>query len=203
MAGALAGSGKPLVVTSGTALLAPGRIGTQNDAPSPESPGYFRAPSERVLEAADRGVRVSVVRLPPKVHGAGDRGFVPMLIDLVRRTGFAAVPGDGANRWPAVHRLDAARLFRLALEHAAPGSRLHGVAEEGIPMRAIAEAIGAGLGVPVRSPAEAAAQAHFGWLAGFVAIHNPSSGALTRERLAWRPRQAGLLADMRQGGYFA
>jgi nucleoside-diphosphate-sugar epimerase len=144
-----------------------------------------------------------VVRLPPTVHGAGDHGFVPALIGLARRAGFAAYISDGANRWPAVHRLDAARLFRLALERAAPGTRLHGVAEEGVPMRAIAEAIGEGLGVPVRGVTEDEAVVHFGWMARFIALDNPTSSATTRATLGWEPREMELLTDMRQSGYFA
>lgn len=202
MASALEGSGKPLVVTSGTAVLTPGRVGTEKDAPAPEGLGRIRAMSEAVLAAADRGVRVSAVRLPPSVHGAGDHAFVPALIAIARRTGVSAFLGDGANRWPAVHRLDAARLFRLALEQAAPGSRLHGAAEEGIPVRAIAETIGQGLGIPVRSLGEADAAAHFDWLASFVALDNPTSSALTRDTLGWRPQEADLLTDMRESGYF-
>jgi nucleoside-diphosphate-sugar epimerase len=201
LAGALEGSGKPFVVTSGTALLAPGRNATEEDAPV--SAATPRAASEAtVLAAAGRGVRGSIVRLPPSVHGTGDHGFVPMLIDLARRTGISAFVGDGANRWPAVHRLDAARLFRLALEKAAPGTRLHGVAEEGVPMRAIAQAIGAGLGVPVRGLAEDQALKHFDWFARFVAIDNPTSSAVTRNSLGWRPQEPELLTDMRDGGYF-
>jgi nucleoside-diphosphate-sugar epimerase len=200
LADALEGSGKPLVITSGTALLAAGHTCTEQDMPPP---GAYRAASEEAtLAAAGRGVRGSVVRLPPSVHGAGDHGFVPMLIDIARRTGVAAFIGDGANRWPAVHRLDAARLFRLALEHAAPGTRLHGVAEGGIPMRAIAEAIGAGLGVPARGMTEAAAATHFAWMARFVGIDNPSSSALTRSLLGWRPQGPELLTDVRDSGYF-
>jgi nucleoside-diphosphate-sugar epimerase len=126
-----------------------------------------------------------------------------MLIDIARRKGISAFVGDGANRWPAVHRLDAARLFRLALEKAAPGTRLHGVAEEGVPMRAIAEVIGERLGVPVRSLAEDEAQAHFDWFARFVAIDNPTSSALTREALGWSPKESGLLMDMKESGYFS
>jgi nucleoside-diphosphate-sugar epimerase len=202
LAGALEDSGKPLVITSGTALLAPGRTGTEQDAP--RSANTPRAASEEtVLAAANRGVRASVVRLPPTVHGAGDHGFVPRLIDIARRTGVAAFVGDGSNRWPAVHRLDAARLFRLALEKAAPGARLHGVAEEGIAMRAIAETIGAGLGVPVRSLAKDEAPTHFDWLAHFVAIDNPTSSAVTRKALAWSPKELGLLTDMKESGYFS
>ncbi len=128
---------------------------------------------------------------------------MPALIDIARRTGVAAFVGDGANRWPAVHRLDAARLFRLALEKAAPGSRLHGAAEEGIPMREIAETIGEGLGVPVRGIAAEEVTAHFDWLAFVVPIDNPTSSAITRDTLGWRPAEAGLLVDMRESGYFA
>ena len=202
MAGALEGSGKPFVVTSGTALLAPGRIGTEEDAPG--SAATPRAASEAaVLAAASRGVRASIVRLSPTVHGAGDHGFVHMLIGIARRTGISAFVGDGANRWPAVHRLDAARLFRLALEKAAPGARLHGVAEEGVPMRSIAQAIGTGLGVPVRGLAEDEARTHFDWFARFVAIDNPTSSALTRSALAWRPLEPELLTDIRESGYFS
>jgi nucleoside-diphosphate-sugar epimerase len=199
MAEAMEGTGKPLVVTSGTAVLPPGRIGVENDPPTAQT----RAVSELVLVAADRGVRVSAVRLAPSVHGEGDRAFVPALIDVARTAGVSAYIGDGMNRWPAVHRLDAARLFRLAVEAAAPGARLHGAAEEGITVRSIAETIGEGLGVPVRSiPAEDAA-AHFGWMAGFVGLDSPASSAITRETLGWHPVQPGLLADMRESGYFA
>jgi nucleoside-diphosphate-sugar epimerase len=160
-------------VTSGTALLEPGRMGTEEDAPA--SAATPRAASEAtVLAASGRGVR-----------------------------GVSAFVGDGANRWPAVHRLDAARLYRLALEKAVPGARLHGVAEEGVPMRAIAEAIGKGLGVPVRGLAEDEARKHFDWFARFVAIDNPSSSALTRQALGWRPQEPALLTDMRDSGYFS
>jgi nucleoside-diphosphate-sugar epimerase len=204
LAGALEGAGKPFVSTSGTALLTPGRIGTEEDAPASASVAGPRAASEViVLAAADRGVRTSVVRLPPSVHGAGDHAFVPALIEVARRTGVSAYVADGANRWPAVHRLDAARLFRLALESAPPGRPLHGVAEEGVTMRAIAEVIGEKLGVPVRSLSEEASHAHFDWLARFVAIDNPTSSTLTRNMLGWRPQGPELLTDMREGGYFA
>ncbi len=203
MAGALEGSGKPLVATSGTTVLAPGRVGTEADAPAPDGPGRPRAASEVGLAFADRGVRASVVRLAPSVHGRGDRAFVPALVEVARRTGVSGHVGDGANRWPAVHRLDAARLFRLALEKAAPGTRLHGAAEAGIPMREIAETIGQGLGVPVRNIAQNEAAAHFDWLAMFVTIDNPTSSALTRDTLGWRPQEAGLLADMQESGYFS
>lgn len=204
MTRALEGTGKPFIGTCGTALLAGGRLGTEADAPTPGTAGHMRAASEaKVLAAAAIGVRSSVVRLPPSVHGAGDHGFVPMLIDIARRTGFAAYIGDGANRWPAVHRPDAARLYRLAVEGAKPGSRLHGVAEQGVPMREIAEAIGRGLGLPVRSLTPDEARAHFGWMAGFVAIDNPSSSEVTRQALGWQPSGPGLLEDLRDSGYFS
>ncbi len=203
LTGALERSGKPFVLTSGTALLAPGRTGTEEDSPAPGSAAGLRAAAEATaLATADRGVRASVVRLPPSVHGIGDHGFVPALIDIARRAGVSAFIDDGANRWPAVHRLDASRLYRLALEHAAPGSRLHAVAEEGIAMRAIAEAIGAGLGVPVRSLAKAEAGTHFDWLATFAAIDNPTASVLTRKALGWNPKEPGLLEDMKNNGYF-
>ncbi|HEY1851627.1 MAG TPA: SDR family oxidoreductase [Candidatus Binataceae bacterium] len=203
LTGALEGSGKPFVLTSGTALLAPGRVGKETDAPAPGSAASLRAAAEATtLAAAGRGVRACVMRLPPSVHGAGDHGFVPALIDIARRTGVAAFIGDGANRWPTVHRLDAVRLYRLALEHAAPGARLHAVAEEGVPLSAIAEAIGTGLGVPVRSITKSEAPAHFDWMAAFVGIDNPTSSAVTREALGWSAKEPGLLADMKEGGYF-
>lgn len=204
MARALEGSNKPLVITSGTTILAPGRVGTEEDPALPDSPSGVRALSEEVaLAAAARGVRSVVVRLPPSVHGPGEHGFVPALIDVARRTGVSSFVGDGANRWPAVHRLDAARLFRLALEQAAPGTRLHGAAEDGIPMREIAEAIGEGLGVPVRGIGADEAAAHFDWLAFVVPIDNPTSSAITRATVGWRPEEAGLLADVRESGYFS
>lgn len=204
LAGALEGSGKPFVSTSVTTLLAPGHTGTEDDGPMPGNTLGTRAASEKTaLEAAGRGVRASVVRLPPTVHGVGDHGFVPALIDIARRTGVSAFIDDGANRWPAVHRLDTARLFRLALEHALPGARLHAVAEEGVTLRAIAEAIGVGLGVPLLSLAKDEARTHFDWLARFVAIDNPTSSALTRNSLGWRPQEPELLTDMRDSGYFS
>lgn len=199
MAAAMEGTGKPLVVTSGTAVLAPGRVGVETDAPTAQT----RAVSELVLDAADRGVRVSAVRLAPSVHGAGDHAFVPALIDIARKTGVSAYVGDGANRWPAVHRLDAATLFRLALEKAAPGARLHGAAEEGITVRSIAETIGEGLGLPVRSVTTDEALGQFGWLAGFIGLDAPASSAITRSTLGWDPKHPDLLTDMQLNGYFA
>ena len=199
MAAALEGSGKPFVVTSGTAMLLGGRTGTEEDA----APAAHRGIAEAAtLAAADRGVRASVVRLAPTVHGAGNHGFVPMLIDLARKKGVAAYIGRGENRWPAVHRLDAARLYRLALENGKPGARFHGVGEEGVAMRTITETIGAGLGLPVRALTGDEAQKHFDWFAMFVGLDNPTSSAITRKALGWEPREVELLKDMKENGYF-
>lgn len=204
IAEALHGSNKPFVSTSGTALLAPGKTGTEADLPAPGSASAPRAGAETiVLDSAKRGVRSSVVRLPPSVHGKGDHAFVPALVDVARRTGVSAYVGEGANRWPAVHRLDAARLFRLALEKAPPGTTLHGVAEEGITLRTIAEAIGAGLGLPVQSVSAEAGAEHFGWLAYFIGIDNPTSSAITRSTMGWSPQGPDLLNDMKENGYFS
>ncbi|MEJ0067061.1 MAG: SDR family oxidoreductase [Caulobacteraceae bacterium] len=195
MAGALEGSSKPMVIASGTLMVAHASPATEDVAPL--DPHAGRAASETIVLTA-QGVRGSVVRLPPTVHGAGDHGFVPRMIELARAKGVAAYVGEGANRWPAVHRLDAARVFRLGLEKAAPGSRLHAVAEEGVPTRQIAEAIGAGLGVPVRSVPAEEAPAYLDFLAGFFAMDGLATSAITRETLGWRPEGPELLADMRE-----
>lgn len=203
MGHALSGSNKPLVITSGTLVVAPGQLATESQLAQPDSPAGGRAPSEHALAAASQaGVRGVAVRLPPSVHGEGDKGFVPALIEVARRTGVAAYVGDGANRWPAVHRLDAARLFRLALEKAPVGA-LHGAAEDGIPMRDLAEAIGEGLDLPVRGISANEAAAHFDWLAMFVGIDNPASSDFTRDAVEWQPREKGLIADLRDGGYLS
>jgi nucleoside-diphosphate-sugar epimerase len=154
------------------------------------------------VAAAAHGARVSVVRLPATVHGDGDHGFVPLLIGIAREKGAAAYIGDGGNCWPAVHRLDAARLYRLALEKGRAGARYHGVAEEGVPMRDIAAVIGRRLGVPVvaKTPAEAAE--HFGWFAHFAALDNPASSQRTRDGLGWQPQEPGLIADLDRPRYF-
>ena len=197
---ALKGSNKPMVIASGTMMVSHGRPATETDAPpSVQAP---RAASEHMVLTTP-GLRGAVVRLPPTVHGAGDHGFVPRLVTFAREKGVSPYIGDGANRWPAVHRLDAARVFQLALEKAAPGSALHAVAEEGVPMRAIAEAIGEGLGVPVRSVTQDEAPAHFDFLAMFVGVDNPVSSAITRQSLGWSPTGPELLADMRENGYFS
>ncbi len=199
LGGALAGSDRPFVVTSGLAGFGLGRAMTEDDAASPDSPRF----SERAaLEFASRGVRVSVLRLPPSVHGEGDHGFVPRLIDIAREKGVAAYPGDGSNRWPAVHRFDAARLFRLALESAPAGARLHAIGDEGIPTREIAGAIGRHLGLPVTSVAPETAADHFGWLGVFFSLDVPASSAFTRELMGWQPTHQGLLDDLNEGHYF-
>ena len=200
---ALANSDKVFVGTSGTMLLAPGRPGTEDDAADPHSAASFRVASEQAaLAMAERGVRASVVRPAPSVHGEGDKGFVPMLIRLARDTGMSAYVGDGRNRWPAVHRLDAARLFRLALERGAAGARFHAVGDEGIAFREIAGVIGRRLDVPVMSKSPEEAADHFGPLHFVVSADNPASNARTRERLGWNPDQPGLMADLDGSHYF-
>jgi len=202
---ALAGSGKPFVAPSGTLTLwsggITGRLGTEDDIVE----GGPLAESENATAAlAGRGIRASVVRPAPVVHSALDtQGFIPTLIAIARNKGVAGYIGDGANRWPAVHTLDVARLFRLALESAPAGARLHGVAEEGVPFREIAAAIGRNLGVPTASIAPEDAAGHFGFLSMFAGADNPTSSALTRQRLGWEPTGPGLIADLDAGHYFA
>ena len=198
---ALAGSDRPFLITSGLAGHALDRPVTEEDAAIPDS--MPRAPSEGLaLGMAARGVRAGVVRLAPSVHGAGDYGFVPMLINIAREKGVSAYIGDGSNRWPGVHRFDAASLYRLALEKGAAGWRYHGVADEGVPTREIAEVIGRRLDLPVKSVSAGEAQGHFGWIARFFSMHLTASSALTQERLDWHPTQPGLLADLDQDHYF-
>lgn len=202
MGEALAGSDRPLVVTAGAMFLASGRPATEEDEVDPGTHALPRKSEQAALAFVERGVRVSVVRLPPSVHGAGDHGFVPRLIEIAREKGVSAYPGDGSNRWPAVHRIDAARLFRLALEAAPAGSRLHGIDDEGVPVRDIAEVIGRHLNVPVTSVPREEAGDHFGWLGTVFAADAPASSALTRELLGWQPTQQELLADLEAGHYF-
>ena len=200
---ALAGSGKRFVGTSGTMVLTPGRLGTEDDDADPRSAASFRVPSEELaLSLAGRGVRASVVRPAPTVHGDGDHGFVAQLVRIAREKGSSAYVGDGANRWPAVHRLDAARLFTLAAEQGGSGARYHAVGEDGVAFRSIATAIGKGLGVPCVSLTPAQAAEHFGRLAFLIGIDNPASHALTTERLVWRPVHTDLLTDLAGHGYF-
>jgi nucleoside-diphosphate-sugar epimerase len=197
---ALAGSNRPLIVTSGTLLgQRQGSLATEEDAPNPSFP---RKSEAAVLALAARGVRATVLRLSPSVHGDGDHGFVPNLIGIAREKGVSAYVGDGLNRWPAVHRLDAAHLYRLVLEKGTAGATFHGVADEGVPTREIAEVIGRHLNVPVVSKSGEEAASHFGWIGHFFGIDAPASSALTRERLGWRPVQLGLIADLNAGNYF-
>jgi nucleoside-diphosphate-sugar epimerase len=207
---ALAGSDRPLVIASGTLGLAPGRLATEEDGHGPDAtvaamgsgPQTRRATAELVLSFASRGVRSSVMRLPPTNHGDGDDGFVAALVGIARDKGVSGYIADGSNRWPAVHRLDSARLFRLALEDAPAGSTLHAVADEGVPIRDIAEVIGRHLNLPLVSISPEQADEHFTWLAGFIGADSPASSARTRELLGWQPTHPGLIDDLDQGHYF-
>jgi nucleoside-diphosphate-sugar epimerase len=197
---ALAGSGRPLVVASGLVHVA-GRPATEEDD-APDNPAYPRVSEPVALSLAGRGVRVCVVRLPPSVHGAGDHGFIPALIGIARAKGRSAYVGDGSNHWAAVHRLDAAQLFRLALEGAPAGACLHGVDDEGVLFSDIAEVIGRHLNLPVTGLAPAAAQDHFDLFALFASMDITASSALTRKQLGWEPTHPALLADLEEGHYF-
>ncbi|HVB85491.1 MAG TPA: SDR family oxidoreductase [Candidatus Dormibacteraeota bacterium] len=194
----LAGSDRPLIVTSGTGMAGhmPGRLATEEDEPYTGSGAVPRVASELAASSmAGRGVRVSVVRLP-QVHNPEKQGLVTYAITVAREKGVSAYVGDGANRWPAVHRLDAAHLYRLVLEKGTAGARYHGVAEEGVPMREIAEAIGRRVGVPVVSMSAEKAAKHFGWLAPFAAMDNVASSERTRKLLGWEPKGPSLIADI-------
>jgi nucleoside-diphosphate-sugar epimerase len=200
---ALAGSDRPLVVTTGTGVLHPGRPVIEDDRHDPSTPGHPRRENESVaLGLAERGVRVSIVRPAPSVHGEGDHGFVARLVEIARERGASGYVGDGANRWAAVHRLDAARLYRLALEQAPAGSVYHAVGDEGVATRDIADAIARHLSLPLVSVDSDDAAEHFGWLGAFFSWDAPASNALTRERLGWEPTHQGLLADLEEGFYF-
>jgi nucleoside-diphosphate-sugar epimerase len=199
---ALAGSDRPLIVTSGTGMLTPGKVATEGMSAPPVSPSWPRASEEAAVQVGSRGVRASVVRLPPSVHGEGDHGFIPMLIGFAREKGVSAYVGDGLNRWPAVHRLDAAVVYRLALGKNTAGVRYHAVAESEIPFREIASVIGRRLNLPVVGKTQEEANEHFGWFARFAAGDLPASSEWTRERLGWQPKQPGLLADVDQPYYF-
>jgi nucleoside-diphosphate-sugar epimerase len=206
---ALAGSDRPFLIASGTGV-APGRVSTERDGHDPGPAGTppvggmetRQATAELVLSLASRGVRSSVVRLPPTNHGEGDNGFVAALVGIARDKGVSGYIGDGSNRWPAVHRLDSAHLFRLALEKAPAGSTLNAVADEGVPIRAIADVIGRHLALPVAAISPEDAGEHFGWLAPFLAGDIPASSALTRELLGWQPTHPGLIDDLDKGHYF-
>lgn len=207
---ALAGSDRPLIIASGTHGLATGRLSTEDDGhePSPEvsamgvGPRTRQATAEFVLSLVDRGVRSSVVRLPPTAHGKGDTGFVATLVTIARATGVSGYIGDGSNRWPAVHRLDAAHLFRLAVEKAPAGSTLHAVTDEGVPISDIAAVFARHLDLPLVAISVEEAAEHFTWLSGFLGLDSPASSTVTRELMGWQPTHIGLIDDLDQGHYF-
>jgi nucleoside-diphosphate-sugar epimerase len=212
MAETLVGSDRPFVLASGLLGLVPvaGHATTERDghAGDPALAGLSDGPrtrwetSEYVLSLASRGVRSSIVRLPPTNHGVGDNGFLTTIVNIARTSGVSGYIGDGANRWPAVHRLDSAKVFRLAAEKAPAGSTLHPVQDEGVPIREVAEVIARHLNIPEKSIAPEDAAAHFTWLAHFIGMDSPASGTFTQELLGWVPVQPGLLADLDEGHYF-
>lgn len=194
------GGTRLLIVTSGTGLLSPGRVATEEDLQTSTATPRM---SERAAEAVSaRGGAVSVIRLPPSVHGEGDHGFVPVLIGIARQTGVSAYIEDGSNLWPAVHRFDAAKVYRLALEKGVGGVRYHAVAEEGVPFRQIAEVIGRRLGLPVVSKSREEAAGHFGWFAHFAGLNSPASSAWTKQALGWSPNGTALIEDIDRDAYF-
>jgi nucleoside-diphosphate-sugar epimerase len=199
---ALVDTGRPLIVTSGTALLTPGRLATEDVLTRADSNAVPRDPEGAATAFASRGVRVSFVRLSPSTHGRGDHGFMAALIGVARDKGVSAFIGDGLNRWSAVHRLDAARLYRLVLEKGASGARYHAAADSGVPLRDLAILIGRHLNLPVISLSPEEAAAHFGWFARFAAIDGPASSLKTQDELGWRPVEPGLIADLDAGHYF-
>jgi len=197
----LAGSDRPFIVTSGTALVSPGKLATEDIIP-PFNPAWPRASEQAADAVAALGVRAAAIRLSPSVHGDEDKhGFIPILVNIAREKGVSAYIGEGQNRWNAVHRLDAAHLFRLALENATPGARFHGSAEEAIAVKTIAEAIARQLNIPVVSIAPEAAAEHFGWFSHMAAVDCPASSKLTQELLNWHPTHSTLLADIEHGVY--
>ncbi|MFY9933755.1 MAG: SDR family oxidoreductase [Streptosporangiaceae bacterium] len=205
---ALAGTGKPFVIASGVLGLTPGRVATERDGLDGDPDAPVSGPERRqanahlTLSFADRGIRSSIVRLPPTCHGDGDNGFIPAAIGFAREKGAAAYIGDGANRWPAVHRLDAARLFRLALESAPAGSALHAIGDEGVPIREVAEVFASHLDVPAVSVTPEQAGEYVGWLGHFWGLDSPASAQITHELLGWEPTHQGLIADLEEGHYF-
>jgi nucleoside-diphosphate-sugar epimerase len=206
----LAGSDRPFLIASGVVGLAPGRPATELDGRGPDPAAAALGgglltrlgTAQLTLALASRGIRSSAVRLAPTCHGEGDKGFMAMLVGIARDKGVSGYVGDGSNRWPATHRLDAAHLFRLALEKAPAGSALHAVAEEGVPIRQVADVIGRHLDLPVVAISPEDAADHFGFLAAIIGADVPASSALTRELLAWRPTQTGLIDDIDAGHYF-
>jgi len=212
---ALAGTGKPFVIASGilgVLGLPPGVVATERDGLAANPDGDREVPiggaNDRMANAhyttalAGQGVRSSVVRLPPATHGNGDNGFIPVAIGFARQKGAAAYVGDGANRWPSVHRDDAARLFRLALESAPAGSVLHAVGDEGVPIREVAEIFAAHLDVPAVSVTPGQAADYVGFLGSFWGFDGPASAQVTRDLLGWQPTRPGLIADLKEGHYF-
>lgn len=197
----LKGTNRPLIVTSGTAMVSPGKMATE-DLPAPFNPAWPRASEQAAEQAVSEGVNAAIVRLSPVVHGLEDKhGFIPILFNTAREKGFSAYIGEGLNHWNAVHRLDAARLFRLALENAIPGARYHGAAEGSIDFRSIAEAIGKQLNISVRSVPPDLAADHFGWFAQMAGIDCPASSEITKQQLNWRPSHDSLFTDILNGVY--
>jgi nucleoside-diphosphate-sugar epimerase len=189
------------IITSGTALLSPGKLATEDIIPA-FNPAWPRASEQTASAITAKGVRAATVRLSPSVHGDDDKhGFIPILVNIAKEKGFSAYIGEGLNRWNAVHRLDAAHLFRLALENAEPGTRYHASAEEAITVKAVAEAIGKQLNIPVKSITPEAAAQHFGWFAQMAAIDCPASSQWTQHKLNWQPTHATLLTDIANGVY--
>jgi nucleoside-diphosphate-sugar epimerase len=199
----LAGSNRPLIVTSGTGMLVvpEGTLATEDTLP-PEHGGFPRVSEQAAMALVPHGVRASVMRLPPSVHGDGDHGFVPILIRIAREKGVSAYAGEGRNYWPGVHRFDAASLYRLVLEKGTAGARYHAIADQGVPFRDIAHVIGRRLNVPVVSKTPEEAAEHFGWFAHFTQMNAPSSSQRTRELTGWEPKHIGLIADIDREAYF-
>jgi len=197
----LQGFDRPFIVTSGTALISPGKLATEDMIP-PFNPAWPRASEQAADSVTEKGVLAAVVRLSPSVHGDDDQhGFVPILVNIAKEKGFSAYIGEGQNRWNAVHRLDAARLFRLALENATPGARYHATSEKAITVKSIAEAIGKQLNLPVKTITPEAAGEHFGWFAQMASIDCPASSSCTQEKLNWLPTHSTLLNDIENGVY--
>lgn len=197
----LAGSDRPLIVTGGVLMVAPGRLVTEED-PAREGPGVPRVSEGSALAFVSKGVRAMVVRLPQVHGGDGKAGLIGYAIDIARAKGFAAYVGDGSQRVAAAHQLDVARVYRLALEKGAAGARFHAVGEEGVPMKEIAEVIGRHVNLPVKSVTPGEAGGYFGWLGMMASADCPASSALTQQRLGWKPKEIGLIADIGQPGYF-